>query len=192
MMSHLPKLLILIFLGALAASAGAEIEKIATPNQKGLGFIWWPKLPVIDGWQQDKEASWHFGANALAPIGATFSNAESVMYAKALYKARIADSKTLEEFIARDKADVLKQSPNTIIDPVATLTTADRRTATTVEFVPKAAGNWERVAYLEEGDFYLVFTISSRTKKGYEANLPAFERLVSQYREKPAATQPKK
>jgi len=190
-MNLISQLLMLVFLVALATVAGAEVEKIATPNQKGLGFVWWPKLPAIDGWKQDNEASWHFGTNALAPVGATFSNAETVMYAKALFKSRIPDAKTLVEFIARDKADILKQSPNTMVDPAANLTTADRRSAITVEYLPKGAGNWERVAYLEEGEFYLVFTISSRTQNGFEANMAAFERLISQYREKPVAVPPK-
>jgi hypothetical protein len=39
------------------------------------------------------------------------------------------------------------------------------------------------VAYLEEGDYYLVFVASSHTPAGLKAVMPTFEKLVAGYKE---------
>ncbi len=68
---------------ALALPAAAEIERQAVPCEQRLCFDWWPKLPSIDGWEQDRGYSFHYSVNALVPKGSSFANANTVMYAKA-------------------------------------------------------------------------------------------------------------
>ena len=48
----------------------------------------------------------------------------------------------------------------------------------------KGKGNWERVSYGEKGDFYLIFTVSSRTEQGYKVALSAYKQFVNGYKEK--------
>src|SRR5207237_10269165 len=112
--------------GAVACSpAFAEIEKIAIPGERGISFHWWPKLPSVVGWHHDREQSFQFGVNALAPDGFTFANAETVMYAKAVYKPREPEAKSLELLIEKDKKTFAAHIPGVAIEEVAPLTTAN-------------------------------------------------------------------
>jgi hypothetical protein len=175
-------------LSALASPASAEIEMIAAPTDRGLSFHWWPKLTPPEGWHHDRNFSFHYSVNAIAPDGLYFDDAETVMYAKAAYKPREPDVKSLEMFIERDHKSFKADARGLEIKETAALTTADGKRLRSFTFFPTQAGNWERVAYGEEGDYYLIFTISSRSKSGYEAASAAYESLVRGYRERaPAA-----
>ena len=169
----------------VAVPAAAEVEKFAIPSEKGAKFHWWPKLPQVVGWQHDREFSFGHSVNALAPVGETFREAVTVMYAKAVFKPRVPEVKSLEILIENDKKDFLKKVPGVVVQDAPALSTADGRKVVSRTYTPGSSGNWERVSYLEEGEFYLIFTVSSRTKKGFEASASAYESLISQYREKP-------
>lgn len=169
----------------VAVPAAAEIEKFAIPSESGMKFHWWPKLSPIAGWQQDSDFSFRYSVNALAPVGVSFANAETVMYAKAVFKPRAPKVKSLEMLIENDKKDFLKNVPGVVIQDAPALISADGRKVVSLTYTPSSSGNWERVSYLEEGEFYLIFTVSSRTQKGFEASAKAYESLISQYREKP-------
>lgn len=168
---------------ASSVPALAEIEKLATSCEKGLCFHWWPKLEPMEGWHQDREQSFNYSVNALAPDGASFANADTVMYAKAVYKPREPEIKSLEELIARDRRDFAANVPGVEITEALPLSTADGQLLQSITFFPTGKGNWERVAYGEEGDFYLIFTISSKSLSSYNSNVKAYEAMISQYRE---------
>jgi len=175
----------LILLLLLPCKAFAEIEKIAIPNDKGISFYWWPKITPPQGWVQDKAYSYHYAVNAMTPEGYTFANAKTVMYAKANYKPRDPDIKSLEAFMERDKEIFLSKMPNIRIIKTDSLHTADRKIFISYNFFPEKAGNWEKVAYGEEGDFYIVFTISARSKEEFDSSESAFKALVENYTESP-------
>ncbi len=111
-------------------------------------------------------------------------DAEAVMYAKASYKPRVPESKSVEAMIESDKKDFREQSPGVVISEVNALVTSDGQVLRSLTFIPSEQGNWERVSYGEEGDFYLIFTVSARNKAAYEKALPAYEALIHAYREK--------
>jgi hypothetical protein len=167
-----------------SATAFAEIEKFAIPGEKGMAFHWWPKLPSVAGWSQDRDFSFRYSINALAPTGASFADSETVMYAKAIYKLRVPDVNSLAKLIENDKKDFVTNVPGITIQEAKVLATADGMNAPSLTYTPKGKGNWERVSYLEEGDFYLIFTISSRTEIGFLTSITAYETLISQYKEK--------
>lgn len=171
-----------------AAALHAEIEKIATTGSRGMEFFWWPKLEAVSGWHHERGPSLHYGANALAPDGHTFGDAETVIYARAIYKPRAPEVKSLAMLIEHDHGDFAKQSPGILIEEGAALETGDGRKLRSFAFTPANEGNWENVAYGEECDFYLVFTVSSRTKSGFLTAMPAYLELVARYKE--VATQP--
>jgi hypothetical protein len=102
----------------LSASANSEIEKVAVPCEQKLCFYWWPKLVAVKGWHHDREHSYLYTANAQAPDGYTFANAESVIYAKALYKPRIPKTTSLEMLIKDDKEQFLSRDPNIMVSEV--------------------------------------------------------------------------
>jgi hypothetical protein len=176
---------VLVGLLANVAITHAEIEKLAIPGNKGLRLLWWPKLPDVLGWYHDREHSVYYGFNALSPDGFTFANAETVIYARAIYKPRDPDTKSLEMLIEKDKKTFLANSPGMAIQEVASVSTADGKKMRSFTFFPKGKGNWERVSYAEEGEFYLIFTVSSRSMAGYKAAASAYERLIGLYKEKP-------
>ena len=179
---RLLSLLIITFMFA-AQTAQAAIEKIVIPGEKEMSFAWWPKLPNVAGWHQDRDLSFRYSVNALAPDKATFADAETVMYARAIFKPRDPEIKSLQMLIARDKKDFLKNVPRVEIREAQSLATADGKLFKSFVFFPKNSGNWERVTYGEEGEFFLIFTVSSRSKAGYDANESTYEKLIGLYKE---------
>src|SRR5689334_4808472 len=167
--------------------ASAEIEMVAAPTDRGPVYHWWPKLVIPAGWHHDRNYSFHYSLNALAPEGVSFDDARTVMYAKVMYKPREPQIKSLQMFIERDQENIRAKAVGLEIKERTPLVTADGKQLRSFTFFPTTEGNWERVAYGEEDDFYLIFTISARSHEDYRAALPAFERLIETYREKPAA-----
>lgn len=178
------KYIFISILSLIASVSKAEIEKTAIPDEKcgTICFYWWPKLPTISGWHQDKEQSFNYSANTQAPDGYTFINAETVIYAKALYKPRIPETKSLSQLI-NDDQNSFKKGSKLVINPEGKILTADKKQISIYSFTPESNGNWEYVGYGEEGDFYLVFTISSRTQEGLNKNLPIFKEYINGYKE---------
>ena len=173
----------LVFALLTASSATyAEVEKIAIPSEKGFSFYWWPKLAPIDGWHQDREHSFLYSANAMAPDGSTFKNAESVIYAKATFKPRAPEIKSLEALIDHDKRDFEASVPGVSIKEVRSIATADGQRLRSFTFFPKIDGNWEQVSYGEEGEYYLIFTVSSRSRVAFDAAAGSYEKIISGYK----------
>lgn len=160
-----------------------EIEKVGQVCEKGICLAWWPKLEPAKGWHHERGPSFANGVNVQVPDGFTFSSAETVIYAKALYKPRVPETTSLEILIKDDKDEFLKHDSSIAITKVPPLKTKDGKALESYTFFPKAKGNWEQVSYGEEGDFYLVFTISSRTRAGFLASLPVYEQYIAQYKE---------
>ena len=163
----------------------AEIEKLAIPGDEGMCLYWWPKLPSVKGWHHDREHSLQYSMNALAPDGATFATAEAVIYAQAIYKPRESETKSVQMLIDRDKKDFLAQTLDLAISEVDPLVDGDGGALRSVTRSPRTAGSWELVSYGDEGDFYLIFCVSSRSKTGYEAALPAYRDLIRRYKKAP-------
>lgn len=183
------RLLIFFIVCISSTNAFSEIHREATScNESGeLCFYWWPELPEIDGWNQDLGNSYHYSSNAKAPEGFNFSNAETVIYAKAVYKLRATESKNLDGFIANDKADFIKQNPDLKISEVEPIVNSSGFAFRRFRFNPGKKGNWEQVSYSEETDkdgneYYLVFVLSSRSEKGYKESLKDYENFLSEYK----------
>ncbi|MGB8495058.1 MAG: hypothetical protein WCE53_11710 [Candidatus Acidiferrum sp.] len=168
----------------LSMAAKAEIEKTALPCDKGLCLYWWPKLPPLKGWHQDINQSYHYRINTLAPDGSSFTKAEAVIYAKASYKPQIPDTKTLEMFIADDRKEFVDSVPDITIKEVNELISGDGEKFRSFTFFPKEKGNWEQVAYGEEGEYYLAFTLSSHSKEAFDRTQSAYRDLIAHYKVK--------
>jgi hypothetical protein len=179
-MKILPLLCISLFLAPFYCRG--EIEKIAIPSQRGLDLYWWPKVGAPYGFFHDEAASRLTSVKMFVPKGFTFSNAETVIYAKASFKSRMPKVKSLKALIEQDLAEFKGRDPNLIVNPGPSIKDGDNKQLDVFSFVPSAQGNWETVAYSEEGEFYLLFTISSRSKDGHEACLPLFKAMIEGYR----------
>ena len=173
------------FISLATIPVSAEIEEIAVPCGQEPCFNWWPKLPKVEGWHQDVNYSVYYGANVQAPDGYTFHDAETVIFAKALYKPNVPDAKSLDDLIQDNKAEFLSRNPDTEISEVEMLSTKDGQQLKSFTVFPKKNGNWKRISYGEEGDYYLVFTISARTKDGFAKSIDAYKKFINDYKEKP-------
>jgi len=161
--------------------ARAEIHKEAFPTEAEMQFRWWPVMPKVEGWAQDREFSIRYGINAQVPIGKSFSNSETVIYSKAIYKPRVPDIKSLEEFIENDKSSFLEKEPSISISKESEFTNPHGTEYIVYSFTPNESGNWEYVTYSEEGEFYLVFTVSSRSELGLKTNLEFYNSFLKSY-----------
>src|ERR1017187_5584989 len=75
----------------VSTTALPEIGKVGRVCGSGICPAWWPKLDPIGGWHHEDEASFANSANVQVPDGFTFSNAQTVIYARALYKLSRAE-----------------------------------------------------------------------------------------------------
>jgi len=162
----------------------AEIHKEAFPTETGMQFRWWPIMPKVEGWVHDRQSSLNYSINAQVPLGKSFSDSETIIYSRAVYKPRVPNLKTLEAFIENDKITFLKKEPSISIKELKSFKNQQGINFRSFSFLPTKTGNWERVAYSEEGDFYLVFTISSRSEHGLEENINSYDRFLSKYAKK--------
>lgn len=179
------KILLSVVLASTSFCAVAGIDKIAETSDTGIHLMWWPKVTPPKGWHFDEGSSHRYAFNAMAPDGRTFSDAETVMYAKASYKPNMPGVKSLDAFADSDVSDPQWAEIGVSATPMPTIRSGDGKPWKVFDFAPGKEGNWERTVYGEEGDFWLVFTLSSRTEAGFRKALPVFESLVGDYREKP-------
>lgn len=179
--------IVVLLASGIPAHVAAEIEKNSVPSQSGMRLMWWPKVSPATGWHLDRNASLANGINLVIPDGASFANAETVIYARALYKPREPGTTSVQALIEKAQADFVRGQPGYEIKEAAAAPIADGTALRTFTFHPKSRGNWERVAYGEDGEYYLLFVVSSRTRQGLEGANAAFEAAVKSYTREPAA-----
>jgi hypothetical protein len=172
--------LLLVF---FSTAGHAEMEKSVVPCEQKICFHWWPRLPVIEGWHHDREFSLKYSYNAQAPEGSTFENADTVIYAKAMYKPTVPDLKTLELLIENDRQKYLASDPDIMTKEADPLVTRDGKKLRSFMFHSPRQGSWDRVSYGEEGQFYLIFTLSSGSVAGYQKAVSAYEQFIELYKE---------
>jgi hypothetical protein len=168
--------------------ACAEIYKLAVPGDNGMKLYWWPQLQPPDGWVHDEQASRATDSNMLVPKGQSFSQSPAVVYGEALYKPQKPETHSLDQLIGDDKRDFQQHFPGIVISPLPDIKDGDGRSFKCLSYSPPAGkmnASWEWTAYGEEGDFYLIFTVSAHTQSALQAALPAFNRLIASYKEAP-------
>ena len=150
-------------------------------------FMWWPKLPEVEGWEQELGASYHYKMNTQVPTGHTFSDAQAVIYASAELKDEETKKKTLEEFIAFSQNQFIAAAPSkTTISKVGEYTSKGKVKFLSYSFYPESAGNFEHVAYAEEvdkdgNDYFLIFVISARSKEELEKRESEYYEFIKHY-----------
>jgi hypothetical protein len=122
---------------SVSITAVAEIEKVGRVCGNGICTAWWPKIEPVKGWHHEDEASFANNSNVQVPDGFTFSNAQTVIYARALYKPRNPETTSLAVLIKDDRAEFVKENPNIEIAKVPSLKTKDGKGLETYTFFPK-------------------------------------------------------
>ncbi|GAB1597192.1 hypothetical protein PAGU2638_28720 [Lysobacter sp. PAGU 2638] len=177
------KRLLILSLLLIAPTTFAAIEKYARTSETGVVFQWWPKVAPPHGWHHDDGSSRYFAFNAFAPDGSTFSTAETVLYAKASYRPRVPEIASLAAFVSKDIAQLRSSEPGISITPEPGMRARSGLRFKVVRFEPGTAGTgaWERVAYAEDGEYFLTFAVSSHSAAGLKASASAFRALLDGY-----------
>jgi thiamine monophosphate kinase len=89
------------------------------------------------------------------------------------------------ELIADDRDQFLTETPDIETREIEAISTKDGQKLRSFVFSPKTKGQWERVSYGEEDDFFLVFVVSARTKQALEHAMKDYERFIGQYEKTP-------
>ncbi|MES1189980.1 MAG: hypothetical protein ABUS47_02750 [Steroidobacter sp.] len=173
--------LLLIF---IALNSFAAIEKIAFPGDEGFDLVWWPKVKTPDGYVVDDKVSHSNAVKMFVLKGKDFADSESVIYAKADYKPRLPHIKSLDEFVRSDLREFHENSADISIHDRESLSDGDGKHLVTKVFTSVHDGYWECVAYGEEGDYFLIFTVSAKSNAGLNSALPVFKKMIRQYHEK--------
>lgn len=178
------RLLIAFVLTCSVFPVGAETEGFAYQCESSTCF--W-RRPIVDappGWVKDEESGAHFKFNAFARKGESFTDSDAVMYAHAVYRKNAAP--TLAEHINQHKERHLKANRGSAMPKPQFTRNADGKQLTTLTSTPgKPDGDWETVAFDEEGDYYLVFVLSARTKQAHDKARDDFAALVRGYSKVP-------
>ena len=164
---------------ALPAQAGLE-PVLGTCN--GSACLWHePGVRAPQGWEFKEPASTRYHARAFAPAGTNFANATAVMYAKAVPKA--GQPASLAAFIAQDVAGFRAGDPKLQVKTGLSYPDGDGHPLKAVQLIPGSGGNgqWQTIAYGEEGAFYLVFSLSGAGLLEHDAALPAFKAMLATY-----------
>jgi hypothetical protein len=99
-----------------------------------------------------------------------------------MFKPRAPDVKSLRQLINKDRATFERDFPGISIQELKPIKDGDARMHPYYSYSPKSEGSWELVAYGEETDFYLLFTLSGSSKSALESARADFERLVATYK----------
>ena len=135
----------------------------------------------LTGWALDGDSSQRLGVTVLVPAPSSMATASALMYRKVLDKERLPENMSLAQLIADDRNEFEINTPDISIQEVTPLRDSKGRRVTCIAYSPADAGNWERVAYVEDGDFYLVFTVSASSEAALKSALPAFWKFVGSY-----------
>ena len=137
--------IITLILAVLSTSAYAHVEKLAIPTDTGVKFYWWPTLPSIKGWHHDRDYSILYSCNAQAPNGYNFANAETVIYARAIFKPTEHKLKSLRDLIEKDQFELQLSDKNVKISKVKSVITGDGKKYKSFTYIPSAKGTQSRL-----------------------------------------------
>ena len=177
-------LLALTLICGLLPLAQAETEGFAYQCE-GKTCFW--RRPIVNppsGWIRDEESGHHFKFNAFVRKGEVFVDSNAVMYALAIYKKNA--SPTLAEHMNVNRQAHLKEHRDAKVADGTPVQNADGKRLVTLRYTPGSPeGDWQTVAYDEEGDYYLVFVLTARNKQAHDRTLPALTQLVRGYSKEP-------
>src|ERR1044072_256477 len=175
-MLHALCLLVLCCVAAHAQEAKGDAPDKQTGLVYGKDHVFAVTAP--EGWVLDNKSGVEQGIHAVFyPVGSNWRDSKAVMYVNTAAK-----SDTLEKFIEGDVAGFRKDSPGLKVTDDEPLTVAGKERVIVKRFSDDQYGNHEAVAYVEESKVVVIIVFTARTKKDFEAALPAFRKLVSSYR----------
>ena len=166
---HLALAIISLCAALGTAAAHAEMLQFSTPD----GIKSWPKLPTITDWHQDQESSLKLAANSLIPDGVDPATAEVAIQARGFSRINNSLAQLLDNDRAAASGAEMKKLPD--------VTDKDGVPFNLYAFMPSGAGSWKAVAYSEEGETLLAFSLSARSKAAYDRGFPVLVEVIQKY-----------
>jgi hypothetical protein len=176
------RFLAILMAGGLAATIVAQNQD---PREGAGGVIFGPGFAFImgapEGWIFDSESAPSIGSRAVIyPVGTDLNHTQVIIHANALP----LNTMTLKQWIEQDIANLQKEFPGIVVTKLKNLTTTDTLTAAVWEFDPAESsyGLYERIAYIDIGENVAIVSLSARNIKAYQESIPAFEYVVTEFR----------
>ena len=139
------------------------------------------QLTAPDGWVLDNKSGVKQGLHAVFyKEGFTWANAPVVMYANtASLKDKAHNSlEALVKYDSKKFKSSYKDLKITKGDPIKLA----GKNVIVKKLAGKSYGNFEAIAYFQEGDLGIMVILSSRTQEGFESSLQGFQKLVQSYK----------
>lgn len=172
--------LMLLTLCSSAASAQAKKDDRKEPDGTmlfGKDIIFVVKAP--EGWVLDDEGGAKQGVTAIFnPKGSSSWKESAVfMYVNAVCRC---GAKSLGEFIEGDVKKFREHSPELKVSDGPAMKLEGGQEVPVKLF--NIGSRVESVVYVEAGETVLIFVLTSRTQKDYDASMSAFSQFISSYR----------
>ena len=139
------------------------------------------RLSAPKGWVLDNKSGVSQGLHAVFyPKGQSWKEAPTVMYANT---ASLEDDahRTLEKLIEFDLNNFKKNYPGISVTEESNIKIKENVVAKVRYLSGQTYGNYEAIAYIDEGKTGVMIILSSRTKEGFENSLRVFNELVTSY-----------
>ena len=161
-----------------AERRGVNEDNLDTGIVYGDGFSYFLTAP--QGWVLDNTAGVDLGLHAVFyPRGSTWAASPAVMYANTVERDTVSQS--LEAFIADVVRKTRAEAPTIRVRKMPALTTRDGKRAEIRVFTGDKRGNCDRIAFIPEGNIFVMVTLTSKTPGAYSQSTSAFDALVSSY-----------
>ncbi len=145
---------------------------------QGDGYSFLLSAPL--GWVLDQHLAAEAEADVvLYPQGTTYQNAASVLTVNATFQGK--DFKDLKNLIQQDEEDIRQQNPKFSAQQGPVLQTRYQKPAPLFFYLHLKGGGGEAVAYVEEKDRVMIFTLSSSSEQILREDLPALQETVESY-----------
>ena len=172
----------LVFLTLCASAASAQAKKDDRKEPDGIilfgkDIMFAVKAP--EGWLLDEGGGARPRVTAIFNPKGSSSWEESVvfMYVNAVCRC---GAKSLEEFIEGDVKKFREHSPDLKVSDGPAMKLEGGQEVPVKHF--STGDRVESVVYVEEGETVLIFVLTSRTQKDFDASMGAFNQFISSYR----------
>jgi len=138
-------------------------------------------LTAPNGWVLDNESGVKQGLYAVFyKKGGSWNKSDVVMYANTSSLLETSH-KTIDQLIKYDLDDFRNNYKDLLITAGKDIIINNKLKAKVKYLSGKSYGNYEAIAYIDATKTGVIITMTSRTKKGFDSSLLAFESLVKSY-----------
>lgn len=145
---------------------------------QGSGFSFFLSAPA--GWVLDKSMASQAEADAvLYPQGTTYQNAPSILYVSVTGKGD--GFKNLSDLKLQDEASARQNNPRFHLQTGPVLQTQLKKSVPLFLYLGLKNGSGEAIAYVEEPEAVVTFTLTSTNEQILREDLPALQAAVESY-----------